>query len=198
MMGLFYECLSLSLLSIFVQNIVFTRALGSCELLKVARKPEKAVPFSLLLTVFCVMTAVLTWLWDQVIRQFDYISYTRPFSYIVIIGVVYLLAYFVLRRFFPKLFFQVHKLLPYAALNSCVLGVCLLSARFAYTLPNSIGFALGSGLGFLVATLLVGEGQKRLDALPLPRAFRGVPALLIYVGILSLAFFGLSGHAMSY
>ena len=45
----------------------------------------------------------------------------------------------------------------------------------------------------LVAVLVVDEGRRRLRSKDIPHIFRGLPSVLIYIGILSLAIYGLVG-----
>ena len=47
--------------------------------------------------------------------------------------------------------------------------------------------------GLLAAVLVVDEGRRRLRSKDIPHIFRGLPSVLIYIGILSLAIYGLVG-----
>ena len=85
------------------------------------------------------------------------------------------------------------ELLPMATFNCCVLGTLLVAASQNYNLLQSIGFGFGSGVGYLVAVLVVDEGRRRLRSKDIPHIFRGLPSVLIYIGILSLAIYGLVG-----
>ena len=51
-------------------------------------------------------------------------------------------------------------------------------------------------LGFGLAVIIVGYGLTRLEYCRVPKIFRGVPIALIYLGLLSLAFYGLVGHQL--
>ena len=77
--------------------------------------------------------------------------------------------------------------------HCCVLGTLLVAASQNYNLLQSIGFGFGSGVGYLVAVLVVDEGRRRLRSKDIPHIFRGLPSVLIYIGILSLAIYGLVG-----
>ena len=65
-----------------------------------------------------------------------------------------------------------------------------------FTLAQSIGFGLGSGLGYLLAVMLVTEAGNRLRSKAIPEAFRGLPITLIYIGVLALAIYGFTGHSV--
>ena len=54
----------------------------------------------------------------------------------------------------------------------------------------------GSGLGYLLAVMLVTEAGNRLRSKAIPEAFRGLPITLIYIGVLALAIYGFTGHSV--
>ena len=88
------------------------------------------------------------------------------------------------------------RIVPVAALNSCVLGTVLVERTQSFTLMQSLGFGLGSGVGYLLAVLLVTEAQHRLRSKAIPSAFRGLPITLVYIGVLALAIYGFTGHSV--
>ena len=57
-------------------------------------------------------------------------------------------------------------------------------------------FGLGSGLGYVLAVLLVTEARHRLRSKAIPKAFRGLPITLVYIGVLALAIYGFTGHSV--
>jgi len=66
------------------------------------------------------------------------------------------------------------------------------------SLASWLGYAFGTGIAFFLASILVFEGTRKLKGSHIPEAFRGLPATLIYIGILSLAFYGLIGHKLPF
>ena len=86
--------------------------------------------------------------------------------------------------------------LPLAAVNSGVLGTVLVERTQSFTLGESLGFGLGSGLGYVLAVLLVTEARHRLRSKAIPKAFRGLPITLVYIGVLALAIYGFTGHSV--
>ena len=61
---------------------------------------------------------------------------------------------------------------------------------------QSLGFGLGSGIGYVLAVLLVTEARHRLRSKAIPEAFRGLPITLVYIGVLALAIYGFTGHSV--
>jgi len=81
-------------------------------------------------------------------------------------------------------------------LLSGVLGTVLVERTQSFTLGQSLGFGLGSGLGYVLAVLLVTEARHRLRSRAIPKAFRGLPITLVYIGVLALAIYGFTGHSV--
>ena len=91
---------------------------------------------------------------------------------------------------------QLLRIVPLAALNSGVLGTVLVERTQSFTLGQSLGFGLGSGIGYVLAVLLVTEARHRLRSKAIPKAFRGLPITLVYIGVLALAIYGFTGHSV--
>ena len=108
---------------------------------------------------------------------------------LIAMGIVWLL----LLGLFPKSRDACREQLPGATFNCCVLGTLLVAASQNYNLLQSIGFGFGSGVGYLGAVLGVDEGGRRLRSKDIKTIFRGLPRVMIYIGILSLAIYGLVG-----
>ena len=56
------------------------------------------------------------------------------------------------------------------------------------------GTSFSGRVGYVLAVILVNEGQRKIQNRNLPAAFRGLPITLIYIGILALAVYGFTGH----
>ena len=48
----------------------------------------------------------------------------------------------------------------------------------------------------VLAVLLVTEARHRLRSKAIPKAFRGLPITLVYIGVLALAIYGFTGHSV--
>ena len=83
-----------------------------------------------------------------------------------------------------------------AMFNSAVFGSLILCSNGQFTLTQTIGFCLGSGIGFTVATLYVAEGQRKIRNREVPGSFKGLPVTLLYIGILSLCIYSFTGYSL--
>ena len=52
------------------------------------------------------------------------------------------------------------------------------------------------GYMIVLAVLLVTEARHRLRSRAIPKAFRGLPITLVYIGVLALAIYGFTGHSV--
>lgn len=181
-------------LALFAQNAVFTRGLGVSRLIQLVGDGEvSSLKFGLMLCVTQVLTAPLAYFAWTALAALPYRAAIRPLVYIICIAAVCGAEYLALS--FAKLKNYLG-LIPLAALNSGVLGTVLVERTQSFTLTQSLGFGLGSGLGYIMAVLLVSEAQVRLRRGAIPRAFRGLPITLIYIGVLALAIYGFTGHSV--
>ena len=180
---------SYALLAIFAQNAVFTRALGVSRLVQlVGDDRTSSWLFGIQLCITQVLVAPVAFFAGRwFIAPLDNRAQLRPLVYIASIAVVCLAEHLVL---------WLLRIVPLAALNSGVLGTVLVERTQTFTLGESLGFGLGSGLGYVLAVLLVTEARHRLRSKAIPKAFRGLPITLVYIGVLALAIYGFTGHSV--
>ena len=84
-----------------------------------------------------------------------------------------------------------------AALNTLLLAVPYINNSAAYSFADSIGSGIGAGIAFVLAAALIGKGAELLNSNDrIPQVFKGAPAMLLYVGLLSLAFAGFTDSTL--
>ena len=193
-LGIFF---GYALLAVFAQNAVFTRALGVSRLVQlVGDARTNSLLFGLLQCVTQLLLAPVAWYAGNAAAAWGLGPAARPLVYLGCIAAVSAVEMALLHLIKLPWQRQLLRILPLAALNSCVLGTLLLGRTQSFTLTQSLGFGLGSGVGYLLAVLLVTEAQNRLRSQAIPAAFRGMPITLIYIGVLALAIYGFTGHTV--
>lgn len=194
LVGVFFNY---AVLAIFAQNAVFTRSLGVSRLVQlVGDERTSSWWFALMLCITQVLVAPLAYFAGSFIAPLPNRAQLRPVMYLTCIAVVCLFELLVLKLAKGPRSGQLIRILPVAAVNSGVLGTVLVERTQSFTLEQSLGFGLGSGLGYLLAVMLVTEAQNRLRSRAIPEAFRGLPITLIYIGVLALAIYGFTGHSV--
>lgn len=186
-----------AVLAIFAQNAIFTRGLGVSRLVQlVGDKRTSSWWFALMLCITQVLVAPLAFYAGRLLAPLPNRAQLRPVVYLACIAAVCLFELVVLKLAKGPRSGQLIRILPIAAMNSGVLGTVLVERTQSFTLEQSIGFGIGSGLGYLLAVMLVTEAQNRLRSRAIPEAFRGLPITLIYIGVLALAIYGFTGHSV--
>ncbi len=184
-----------------LQNVVLTRGLGSCKRTLTLSAPRSILFLGGTLTVVTILAALIAWPLNRLVRTYQSqmqltLRYLTSITALISICLVFLLLYLGTRAFAPKVHYYLRELMIPATFNCAVLGSIVIALTSGYGVFQAAGYALGSGIGYTAALLLIWEGRRRIALTDVPRAFRGLPILLLYMGILSLAIYGLIGHQL--
>ena len=195
-MKMISDLLITALFTVFVQNLVLNSGLGMSEAIRVSTKPGMFGKFAAMISGFSVVTSVICSLLNTVIGFGSMPFAGKAAVYGGILAAVYILICVIL-----KLIFRVTDkflgTLGIAALNTLVFAVPFINDSAAYSFADSIGSGLGAGIAFVLAAALISKGSAALDKNEnIPEAFKGTPAMLIYVGLLSLAFAGFADSSL--
>ncbi|MBE6752931.1 MAG: hypothetical protein E7559_01020 [Ruminococcaceae bacterium] len=182
-----------ALIAVFVQNMLFSGATGMTVTIFAARKVSRLLTIAVLVSVFALLGSLA-------MLPFDYYapiwSSYMPVRGIILTGAI-ILCYLIISRIvshIENLNDAIGEYLAPAALNGAVFGLPLLLNLNSITDPARVlGLAFGAGFGFALAAWLIAAGMRRADNPDIPPVFRGAPVMLIYIGILSLAFNAFGG-----
>ena len=163
--------------------------------------PRRIFAFGAALTFITVVSAALAWPLNRLLREQQLstrlgIRYLTSISTLACVCAVFTLLYLVTRAWFPRIHYPLRRDAANAAFSCAVLGTILIAFSGGYGFVKTVCFAFGSGIGYTAALRLVREGRRRIALSDVPRAFRGLPIMLLYIGILSLAIYGLIGHQL--
>ena len=196
------EFFGYSLIAIGAQNVIFTRALGLSGGMRILNDSRKnTVHFCTALTVFQVMTSVIVYFVMPLITAAGFGAYRRfvlptvivvacTVSYVI---VVTLLSLAVSREKFRELIGSITS----ASITGAIVGTVLLTNYQGLNLLQSIGFGLGSSAGYYIALMLITEGDRKIAHDKVPESLQGLPITLIYISVLALAVYGLTGHGIA-
>ena len=187
-----------AILAIFAQNTVLARGMGVSRLVQLVGDDDTStLQFGLLLSVICVLNAPVGWAAGILLQKMPQPSMVRPLVFVLCSLLVCLLLWVLLEhaKDLPGRE-ALQQMLPNAGFNTCVVGMLLVTTVQHFTFAQTLGYGLGSGLGYLAAVLMVAEARRRLRASSVPAPFRGLPIVMIYVGILALAIYGFTGHTV--
>jgi electron transport complex protein RnfA len=187
--------LLMALLSmIIVNNLVFTKFLGTCPYLGVSGRLDMAFGMGCAVTFVTGLSGTLTWLIDHLVLQRYGLQVMQYVAFIVVIaGAVQLVEMYV-RKFFPALYSSFGIFLPLISTNCVVLGICLFINLWEIgTLAEAVVLSVGAGLGFTLAICIMAGIRENLALADVPMCLKGAPITLITAGLLTLAFMGFAG-----
>lgn len=177
----------------FVNNIVVEQIIGADPALAFMRKMDVAIGMSCTMIILLPLVTVCAYAIDTFLLVPLNLQYL---NLLVFVSVILLLAWclkFWVHRINQKLAVHINIFLPFAAVNTLVLGVMLLNQESSNSLLQSLAFGIGSALGFSLILLLMTATMERLEVADVPAPFRGLPILLITLAMISMAFMGFLG-----
>lgn len=183
--------------AMFVNNFVLSQFLGICPFLGVSKKTDTALGMGLAVTFVMGVASVITWCVQKALVALN-IEYLQTIAFILVIAALVQLIEMVLKKFMPSLYSALGVYLPLITTNCAVLGVAILNIdSFGVTSGISLlqSFLNGvfSGVGFLIAIMLLAGIREKMDSDSVPKPFRGFPITLIAASILSMAFYAFGG-----
>lgn len=176
------EILLLILGGVLVNNYALEKFLGTAPLLGYSRKGNKLVALGLSVTVVMLLVAALAYPLQLALVNSGF-AYLRL---LVLVTLVLLVVYAVELLAKAALHQCLGVYFPLIALNSAVLGLALENGAKGYGFGQSLAAALGVGLGFLAALLLMNGVQSRIEEKYVPAAFRGLPISLLAASIVAM------------
>lgn len=189
---MFAKMLAAALLALTADNLFFSGGVGFSRALRAARQPASVGVYALFVTAFSLGSALAG---HAVLPLLPASGPVVPAAVMAAAaGGMYLVAAAVLRAAVPRFFEARAQLLAQAAANSTVVAVAFSQEALGLGWSGAVGFALGTGAAFLLAALLLERALKICSNPDMPRAFAGLPGVLVYIGILSMAFAGFSGN----
>ncbi|NLK50340.1 MAG: NADH:ubiquinone reductase (Na(+)-transporting) subunit E [Candidatus Cloacimonetes bacterium] len=179
--------------AIFTSNILLTNFLGMCSYLSVSKEVESSAGLGIAVTFVLTATAGLNWLVYKYILVPFHIEYLQFIVFIIVIAAFVQLLELIIERYVPALYYSLGIFLPLITVNCAIFGVSLFMVIRNYSFLQSIAFGAGSGIGWLLAILMLAGIRNRLKEKLVPAGLRGAGISLVITGIMALAFIGFSG-----
>ncbi|MFC1747610.1 electron transport complex protein RnfA [Pseudomonadota bacterium] len=186
-----------SLWSIFinaslVNNFVLAYFLGICPFLGVSNKLGNATRMGMSVTFVMLISSACAYGLHQLLEATG-MPFLQLISFIVVIATTVQMVEMFIRKMSPALFRNLGIFLPLITTNCAILGVALFQTNRGYTFIECLVFALGAGIGFTLALVLMAGVREKLELAQVPNVAKGTAVALIVAGILSLTFMGFAG-----
>ena len=177
--------------SALVSNFTLVLFLGLCAFLGVTSKIGNALRLGLANLFVLVLTAASVSLLNRFVLASA--PYLRVIAFVVVIASLVQIVEMAIRKLSPTLFRELGIYLPLITTNCAILGLAVFQTNRAYGFVEGQVFALGAGLGLILALVLMASIRERLDLADVPAIAKGTALTLIIAGALSLAFMGFAG-----
>lgn len=178
--------------AVLANNFVLAMFLGLCPFLGVSGKLNTALPMGLATLFVMLVSSTCAYLINWVLVAFD-IEFLRLIAYIAVIASAVQLVEMTLKKFSPTLFRSLGIFLPLITTNCAILGLALFQTFKEYSFLQSLVYALGAGVGFILAIVLMAGLREKLELNTLPSITQGAAVSLMIGGLLSLSFMGFAG-----
>lgn len=207
------ESLALFFKSIFVDNMVFAYYLGMCSYLAVSKNVKTSFGLGLAVIFVLVCTLPINYLLEtQIFREgalswlgAEYgdlnLSFLSLIVFIAVIASFVQLVEMVVERFSPALYASLGIFLPLIAVNCAILGGSLfMQQRVTQGTITSLGdsfvYALGSGIGWLLAIVGMAAIREKIQYSDIPKPLKGLGITFIITALMGMAFLSFQGVKM--
>ena len=202
--------ISLFVRSIFVDNMIFAFFLGMCSYLAVSKTVKTslglgvAVTFVLLITVPVNYALQMYVLGPNAIVEGVDLTFLAFILFIAVIAAIVQLVEMIVEKFSPSLYVALGIFLPLIAVNCAIMGASLFmqqrvlmdaetSSQAIGSFGDAIAYALGSGIGWLLAIVGLAAIREKMAYADVPKPLQGLGITFITVGLMAMAFMCFSG-----
>ncbi|MDR3235110.1 MAG: NADH:ubiquinone reductase (Na(+)-transporting) subunit E [Prevotellaceae bacterium] len=192
--------------SIFIDNMIFAFFLGMCSYIAVSKTVKTAMglgiavvfvlgvtlPVNYLINKYLLTPNCLTWI-SKDLAGID-LSFLSFIIFIAVIASITQLVEMVVEKFLPSLYSSLGIFLPLIAVNCAIMGGSLFMQERGYAnIGEATAFALGSGIGWLLAIVGIAAIREKLKYSNVPIPLRGVGITFIITGLMGIAFMTFMG-----
>jgi len=179
--------------SIFTSNILLTNFLGMCSYLSVSKDVESSLGLGMTVFFVLTVTAALNYVvYHYILVPFNLI-YLQYIVFIIVIAAFVQLTEIFVERFSPVLYYNLGIFLPLITVNCAIFGVVLFMIIREYSFLQSVIYAAGGGIGWMLALLALAGIRQKIKEKYVPTGLQGAGLSLIITGIMAIAFIGFSG-----
>ena len=203
--------ISLLVRSVFVDNMIFAFFLGMCSFLAVSKSVKTAIGLGIAVVFVQLITLPVNYLLQTKVLAADGIlgidlTFLAFILFIAVIAGIVQLVEMIVERFAPALYSQLGIFLPLIAVNCAIMGGSLFmqqriglpadKSQAITCFADSVAFAIGSGLGWMIAIVLFAAIREKMEYSNVPKPLRGLGIAFITVGLMAMAFMCFSGIKM--
>ncbi len=190
---MFFQLFLIFFSAMVANNIILVRFLGLCSFFGVSNKLETSLSMSFAVLFVMTMATFVSWNIYHLLLLPLNLVFLRTLVFIIVIAWLVQIVEMFLRKIFPFLYRAMGVYLPLITTNCAILGTAFLIVDYKYNLVESIVFAVGVSLGYMLSIVVFASMRERLENAPIPDSMKGYPIAFILAGLMSLSFMGFIG-----
>jgi len=183
---------SIFLGSSLINNFVLAYFLGICPFLGVSGKLSTATRMGGAVTFVMVVSSVAAFGIHRLLLLIE-APFLELIAFIAVIASTVQLVEMLIKKVSDALFRALGIFLPLITTNCAILAVALFQTSKGYGLLECVVYALGGGVGFTLALVLMAGVRERMELAEVPDVVRGTALTLVIAGVLSVCFMGFAG-----
>lgn len=187
------ELLIIAIGSALANNIVLSQFQGICPFLGVSKKIDTAAGMGGAVVFVITLSSFCTSLIYQYILIPTGFEYLQTIVFILVIAALVQFVEMFLKKVMPPLYNALGVYLPLITTNCAVLGVAITNAQKSYTIVQSVVNGFATAVGFTISIVIMAGIREKIEYNDVPKAFQGMPIVLITAGLMAIAFMGFSG-----
>ena len=187
------ELLIILVSSAIVNNVVLSQFLGLCPFLGVSKSVETAAGMGGAIIFVITLSSFVTGIIYNAILVPTNLTYLQTIVFILLIAALVQFVEMFLKKTMPSLYQALGVYLPLITTNCAVLGVALNNVKYEYSILESVVNGFATGVGYLIAIVLLAGIREKMEYNDIPESFHGMPIVLLTAALMAIAFFGFSG-----
>ena len=174
-----------------------------CSFLAVSKNVKTSFGLGAAVTFVLVVTVPVDYLLQTKVLDPLGLSYLSFILFIAVIAGIVQIVEMVVERYSPSLYSALGIFLPLIAVNCAIMGASLFMQQRILMDPSnsqaitnvwdSIAYAFGSGLGWLLAIVSMGAIREKMQYCDVPKPLQGLGIIFITVGLMAMAMMCFSG-----
>ncbi len=187
------DLMKILLLALLVNNVVLMRFLALCSYVGMTNDVGQSVGMGFAVTFVTVLATAATWPLYHFVLAPLHLEFLQILVFILVIASLVQLVEFYLKKNIPGLYAAMGIYLPLITTNCAILAVTFENITYKYSFIQSIVYAIGASLGYLLAMVLLAGVRNRIKTSPVPKFLQGTPILFAATSLIAIAFMGFSG-----
>ncbi|TWX70378.1 NADH:ubiquinone reductase (Na(+)-transporting) subunit E [Colwellia sp. C1TZA3] len=203
--------LSIFVKAIFIENMALTFFLGMCTFLAVSKKVSTAIGLGVAVVVVLGIAVPVNQIIYQAIlapgaldslmgvteaKDSIDLSFLSFITFIGVIAALVQILEMVLDKYFPALYQALGVFLPLITVNCAIFGGVSFMVAKNLTLSESVVYGIGSGIGWMLAIVLMAGIREKMKYSDVPDGLKGLGITFISAGLMAFGFLSFGGISL--